>query len=48
MRVIVERVCGVSSAAPMPCTTRAAISISIEPDRPHHSEAAVNTARPPR
>ena len=46
MRVIVDRVCGVSSAAPMPCTTRAAISISMLPARPHHSDAAVNTARP--
>ena len=46
MRVMVDRVCGVSSAAPMPCRTRAAISIPIDPDRPHHSEATVNTANP--
>ena len=48
MRVIVDSVCGVSSPAPMPCTTRAAISISMVPDRPHHSDAAVKTARPTR
>lgn len=48
MRVIVDRVCGVSNAAPTPCTTRAAISISIDPDRPHHSEARVKTPSPSR
>ena len=46
--VIVDSVCGVSRAAPMPCTTRAAISISMVSARPHHSEAAVNTASPTR
>ena len=46
--VIVDSVCGVSSAAPSPCTTRAAISISMLPASPHHSEAAVNTASPTR
>ncbi len=48
IRVIVDRVCGVSSAAPMPCTTRAAMSMPMVPDRPHHSDAAVNTVRPIR
>ena len=48
MRVIVDKVCGVSNAAPMPCTTRAAISVSMLPAKPHHNEAAVNTARPAR
>ena len=48
MRVIVDSVCGVSSAAPTPCTTRAAISMPMVPDRPHHSDAAVNTVRPIR
>jgi hypothetical protein len=46
IRVIVDSVCGVSRAAPMPCTTRAAISIPMLPARPHHSDAAVNTVRP--
>ncbi len=46
MRVIIDSVCGVSRAAPIPCTTRAAISMPIDPDIPHHSEAAVNTTRP--
>ena len=48
IRVMVDSVCGVSRAAPMPCTTRAAISISMLPARPHHSDAAVNTVRPSR
>ncbi len=39
-------VCGVMSAAPTPWTTRAAMSIPIEPDSPHHADASVNTARP--
>jgi hypothetical protein len=46
MRVIIDSVCGVSRAAPIPCTTRAAISMPIDPESPHHSEAAVNTTRP--
>ncbi len=37
---------GVTSAAPTPCTTRAAISVSCEPASPAATEAAVNTARP--
>ena len=41
-------VCGVISAAPRPCTARAVISISTLPDRPHHSEAPVNTTSPAR
>ncbi|SLH57533.1 Uncharacterised protein [Mycobacteroides abscessus subsp. abscessus] len=48
VRVITAIVCGVISAAPRPCTARAAISISMLFDMPHHSEAAVNTARPAR
>ena len=48
IRVIVDRVCGVSSAAPTPWTTRAAISVSMDPASPHHSEAAVKTASPSR
>ena len=48
IRVIVDSVCGVSSAAPTPCTTRAAMSISMLPDSPHHSDAAVKTANPTR
>ena len=48
IRVIVDSVCGVSSAAPTPCNTRAAMSMPMVSERPHHSEAAVNTARPSR
>ena len=48
MRVIVDSVCGVSSAAPRPCTARARISMSTEPARPHHSEDTVKIASPAR
>ena len=48
IRVIVDRVCGVSTPAPTPCTTRAVISIAALPDSPHHTEATVNTTRPIR
>ncbi len=48
IRVIVDSVCGVSSAAPSPCTARATISISMDPDSPHHSEDTVNSASPVR
>jgi hypothetical protein len=41
-------VCGVISAAPRPCTARAAISISTVPDSPHHSDAPVKTIKPAR
>ena len=46
--VIDVRICGVSSAAPMPWTTRAQISVPTEVDRPHHTDAAVNVASPNR
>ena len=46
IRVIIDKVCGVSRPAPTPCTTRATISMATLPDKPHHSDAAVNTARP--
>ncbi len=48
IRVIVDSVCGVSSAAPTPCKTRAAMSMPMVPERPHHRDAAVNTVRPSR
>ncbi len=48
IRVIIDNVWGVSNAAPMPWATLAAISISMLPARPHHSDPAVNTARPAR
>ena len=32
----------------MPCTTRAATSIPIVSDSPHHNDAAVKTVRPSR
>ncbi len=48
IRVIVDSVCGVSSAAPSPCTTRAAINVSMDPASPHHSEATVKTDKPIR
>ena len=46
--MIVDSVCGVSSAAPRPWTTRAAISMSMEPASPHHSDAAVKIVNPIR
>ena len=39
---------GVSSAPPMPCTTRAAISTRTFGARPHSSEAAANQVTPIR
>lgn len=45
---MVDNVCGVSTPAPIPCTTRAAISMPALPDNPHHSEAMVNTTKPIR
>jgi hypothetical protein len=45
-RLITAMVCGVSRAAPSPWTARAAMSISMLPDRPHHSEDRVNTTMP--
>ncbi|MNR37092.1 hypothetical protein D3C85_1550830 [compost metagenome] len=44
--VMTAMVCGVIMAAPRPCTTRAAISVSTSPDSPHHSEASVKTTSP--
>ncbi len=43
---MIESVAGLISAAPIPCTTRAAISSVPLPANPHHSEASVNTAMP--
>ena len=43
---MIERVAGFISAAPIPCTTRAAISMSPESASPHQSEAAVKTTIP--
>lgn len=48
MRVIAEKVCGASSAAPTPCAVRAAISISMDEERPHHTDATVKSAKPTR
>ena len=44
--VMIESVAGLISAAPTPCTTRAAINSVPLPARPHHSDASVNTAMP--
>ena len=44
--VMIESVAGFISAAPTPCTTRAAISTPPLPARPHASEASVKTASP--
>jgi hypothetical protein len=41
VRVITAMVCGDSTDAPSPCTTRATTSPAIEPVSPHHSEATV-------
>ena len=46
MRVIIDIVCGVIMPAPSPWTTRATMSISTLPARPHHRLEAVNMARP--
>ena len=46
IRVMTAIVCGVISAAPKPCTTRATMSISTVEVRPHHSEARVKIVRP--
>ncbi len=48
IRVMVDKVCGVSSPAPTPCTTRAAINMAALPANPHHTEETVNTTRPIR
>ncbi len=48
IRVMIAIVCGVIIAAPRPWKTRATISISIVPVRPHHSEASVKTVSPIR
>ena len=47
-RVMTAIVCGVISAAPRPCTARAAISELMEPERPHHRLARVKTTSPAR
>ena len=44
--VMIDSVAGFSSAAPTPCTLRAAISEPALPARPHHSEAAVKIDEP--
>ena len=43
---MIESVAGFIRAAPAPCRTRAAISSSPDPARPHHSEADVKIAMP--
>ncbi len=48
MRVMTAIVCGVISAAPSPCTARAAMSIEMSPANPHQSEARVKITRPIR
>ena len=44
--VMIESVAGFIIAAPTPCTTRAAISISALPARPQASDDAVKIASP--
>ena len=44
--VMIDSVAGFISAAPTPCTVRAAMSELAPPARPHHSEAPVKTTRP--
>ena len=43
---MIESVAGFMRAAPAPCKTRAAMSISPELARPHRSEAMVKTTIP--
>ncbi len=45
---MIASVVGVTSAAPRPCTARAAMSTSTDPASPATNEAAVNTASPAR
>ncbi len=45
---MIASVVGISSAAPRPCTARAAISTPPLPARPAASEERVKTARPAR
>ena len=44
--VRMARVCGMSMAAPRPCTARNATSQPAPGDRPHAAEARVNTTTP--
>ena len=48
VRVITAMVCGIITAAPRPCTTRAAMRPPIVLVKPHHSDARVNTVSPTR
>ena len=48
MRIITDMVCGVSSAPPNPWKTRATMSISMLPARPHHRDDSVNSRSPSR
>jgi hypothetical protein len=43
---MIESVAGFISAAPTPCTLRAAISDAAPPASPHQREAPVKTTRP--
>jgi hypothetical protein len=43
---MIESVAGFMSAAPTPCTVRAAISELAPPARPHQSDAPVKMTRP--
>ena len=46
--VMIDRVPGMSSAAPTPWNARAAISCVVLCERPHSAEASVKTTRPVR
>ena len=46
MRVMTDMVCGVISAAPRPCTTRAEINAPMSPENPHQADAPVNNTSP--
>ena len=43
---MIDSVAGFISAAPAPCTTRATISISAVPERPHQRDASVKMTIP--
>ncbi len=45
--VMIASVCGISMAAPRPCTARKAISQPAPGASPQAAEASVNTAMPP-
>ena len=44
--VMIDKVAGMTNAAPMPITARAAISVEESPESADHADPAAKTARP--